>query len=294
MHVAIESTALYSVDMERFEFCRDALRLSYLDWGGNGRVLIALHAHVMEALTFAPLAAALAPEWRVVALDQRGHGYSDHASSYSRNDYISDLEAFVDHLGLTNFILLGNSLGGVNAYQFAARNPTKVRGLIVEDIGAEVWDDLSFALAWEGRFATREALAERVGPRFLPYLIDSFRETTAGWTLAFEPSEIVESGRCLSGDHWPDWLATDCPALLIRGRDSRVTTQAAVEQMAWRRPNTILNVIDGGHVVHFDNPAGFADAVKKFLGKPQWRMRFSPLGTVPELIRDEGPEGLEG
>ena len=140
--MAIESTALYSVDMERFEFCRDALRLSYLDWGGNGRVLIALHAHVMEALTFAPLAAALAPEWRVVALDQRGHGYSDHASSYSRNDYISDLEAFVDHLGLTNFILLGNSLGGVNAYQFAARNPTKVRGLIVEDIGAEVWDDL--------------------------------------------------------------------------------------------------------------------------------------------------------
>jgi pimeloyl-ACP methyl ester carboxylesterase len=119
--VAIESTALYSVDMERFEFCRGALRLSYLDWGWNGRVLIALHAHVMEALTFAPLAAALAPEWRVVALDQRGHGYSDHASSYSRDDYISDLEAFVNHLGLTNFILLGNSLGGVNAYQFAAR-----------------------------------------------------------------------------------------------------------------------------------------------------------------------------
>jgi hypothetical protein len=46
LHVAIESTALYSVDMERLEFCRDALRLSYLDWGGNDRVLIALHAHV--------------------------------------------------------------------------------------------------------------------------------------------------------------------------------------------------------------------------------------------------------
>jgi len=229
--------------MERFEFCRDALRLSYLDWGGNGRVLIALHAHVMEALTFAPLAAALAPEWRVVALDQRGHGYSDHASSYSRNDYISDLEAFVDHLGLTNFILLGNSLGGVNAYQFAARNPTKVRGLIVEDIGAEVWDDLSFALAWEGRFATREALAERVGPRFLPYLIDSFRETLAGWTLAFEPSEIVESGRCLSGDHWPDWLATDCPALLFCMPDKAPTESIARQVDARRSILTVVNAL---------------------------------------------------
>jgi esterase len=104
-----------------------------------------------------------------------------------------------------------------------------------------------------------------VGPRFLPYLLDSFRETPAGWTLAFEPSEIVKSGRCLSSDHWQDWLATDCPALLIRGRDSRVTTQAAVERMTSRRPNTILNVIDGGHVVHFA-PLGSPMQLRNFWG----------------------------
>src|SRR5437879_7039934 len=46
----------------------------------------------------------------------------------------------------------------INAYQFAARHPEKVRALIIEDIGAEVYDDLSFALAWEGSFPTREAL----------------------------------------------------------------------------------------------------------------------------------------
>ena len=40
----------------------------------------------MEAATFTPLAAALAPEGRVVALDQRGHGDSDHAASYARDD----------------------------------------------------------------------------------------------------------------------------------------------------------------------------------------------------------------
>ena len=258
----------YPLDMDRHEFRHEGLRLSYLDGGGGDRVLIALHAHIMEAATFVPLAAVLAPEWRVVALDQRGHGYSDHAPTYTRDDYIGDLEAFIDHLGVSDSVLLGNSLGGVNAYQFAARHPEEVRGLVIEDIGAEVWDDLSFVLAWEGLFPTQEALAERVGPRLLPYLQESFRETPAGWRLAFEPREIVESGRCLSGDHWQDWLATKCPALLIRGLSSRVTTQAAVEQMTSRRPNTILNVIDGGHVVHFDNPAGFGDAVKKFLGKP--------------------------
>jgi len=253
--------------MDRHSFRHEGVGLSYLDGGGGDRVLIALHAHLMEAATFAPLALVLAPEWRVVALDQRGHGYSDHAPSYTRDDYIGDLEAFIDHLGVSGSVLLGTSLGGVNAYQFAARHPREVRGLVIEDIGAEVWDDLSFVLAWEGLFPTQEALAERVGPRLLPYLQDSFRETTGGWRLAFDPREIVESGRCLSGDHWQDWLATDCPALLIRGLTSRVTTQAASEQMTSRRPNTLLKVIDGGHVVHVDNLEGFADAVKEFLRK---------------------------
>lgn len=251
--------------MDRHEFHRDGLTLSYWDASGDGRVLIALHAHFMEAATFAPLAAELAPEWRVVALDQRGHGDSDHTSTYTRGDYIADLEAFVDHLGLGDAVLLGNSLGGVNAYQFAARHPDRVRGLIVEDIGAEVWDDLSFVLAWEGRFATREALVERVGPRFLPYLQDSFRQTADGWGLAFDPRDVVESGRCLAGDYWNDWLATSCPTLLLRGRDSRVTTQTATEEMAVRRPNTSLRVLDGGHITHVDDPAGFADAVREFL-----------------------------
>jgi esterase len=60
--------------MGRREFRHDGLKLSCLDPGGDGRVLIALHAHFTEAATFAPLAVALTPEWRVVALDQRGHG----------------------------------------------------------------------------------------------------------------------------------------------------------------------------------------------------------------------------
>lgn len=255
--------------MERGYFHHAGLRFSYLDQDKNAqagkRVLIALHAHIMEATTFAPLAAALAPAWRVIALDQRGHGYSDHPSTYTREDYLGDLLALFEHLNLSEAVLLGNSLGGVNAYQFAAQHPEKVRGLIVEDIGAVIRDDLSFVLPWEGVFATRDALAERVGARFVPYLKDSFRHTPDGWKLAFDPRNIVESGKCLSGDYWSDWLATACPALLIRGKESRVTTQAAAEQMAARRSNTLLKTLDGGHVVHFDNPAGYASAVKEFL-----------------------------
>ncbi|MGP0019703.1 MAG: alpha/beta fold hydrolase [Candidatus Sulfotelmatobacter sp.] len=252
--------------MQRHKFQHDGLTLSYLDAEGGGRVVVALHAHWMEGGTFAPLATALSPHWRVIALDQRGHGDSDHAKTYTRDDYQGDLESLFAHLGLKEpAVLLGNSLGGVNAYQFAARHPGRVRALVIEDIGAVIGDDTSFALAWGGISETREALVQRVGARFVPYLEPSFRQTPEGWRLAFDPRDTVASQNSLNGDHWKDWLASDCPALLIRGKDSRVTTQAHMEQMASRRANARLEVLDGGHVVHMDNPSGFTETVKKFL-----------------------------
>lgn len=134
----------------------------------------------MEAVTYVPLTTALAPEWRVVALDQRGHGHSNHAPSYTRENYLGDIAALYRQLGTDSAVLLGNSLGGVNAYQFAAHHPDQVSAMIIEDIGAVVADDTSFALAWSGTFARREDLIERIGPRFMPYLEDAFRETPSG------------------------------------------------------------------------------------------------------------------
>jgi pimeloyl-ACP methyl ester carboxylesterase len=220
----------------------------------------------MEGQTFGLLAAALASAWRVIALDQRGHGYSGHASTYTRQDYLGDLDVLFAHLGISRAVLLGNSLGGVNAYQFAARHPDYVRALIVEDIGALIAYDTSFALSWSGVFKTCQDLEERIGPRFFPYLKDSVRSVAGGWRLAFEPQDTVQSQTYLNGDHWVDWLASICPALLIRGEDSRVTTQEHVEEMTERRPNTRLRVLPGGHVVHRTTRGN--KAVLGFLNNP--------------------------
>jgi esterase len=79
--------------MQRHSFETGGLQLSYLDASGTAPVLIALHAHWMEAQTFAPLAQALAPDWRVVALDQRGHGDSEHTQEHGRAHYEQDVLA---------------------------------------------------------------------------------------------------------------------------------------------------------------------------------------------------------
>jgi pimeloyl-ACP methyl ester carboxylesterase len=262
--------------VDRRSFRHGDLTLSYLDAGGQGPAVVALPAHWMEARTYAPLAAALAPDWRVVALDQRGHGFSDRATRYDREDYLGDALALCDHLGLRAPVLLGSSLGGVNAYQLAARHPDRVRGLVVEDIGAVLADDQSFVLAWAGLFPTRGALAERVGPRLAPYLAEAFRETRDGWRLAFEPADMVASQRALNGDHWADWLASRCPALLVRGGASRLTTAEHLAEMAARRPGTRLLTLDAGHVVHADAPGPFAEAVRGFLRELDASKNASP------------------
>lgn len=71
----------FDKEMQRLKFQRDGLTLSFLDAANGRHPLVALHAHWMEGATFRKLPGDLDPKWRVIALDQRGHGYSDHAAS---------------------------------------------------------------------------------------------------------------------------------------------------------------------------------------------------------------------
>ena len=148
--------------MQRHNFQHDGLNLSYLDTGGVGEILIALHSHWMEGQTDAR------SEWRQVAghcLSVNGHGYSGHASTYVREDYLRDLSSLRASRDLQGRIA-GQLPWQVNAYQFAERHPDYVRALIVEDIGAVVGDDTSFALSWSGVFKSSQDLEERIGPLF--------------------------------------------------------------------------------------------------------------------------------
>ncbi|MEW2524216.1 alpha/beta hydrolase [Streptomyces sp. NPDC047071] len=239
-------------------------RLCYRDHGGPGPVLLALHGHFSDGRTFAPLARALAGRWRVIALDQRGHGRSDRADDYSRRGYVDDAAAVLRHLGLTDVVVLGHSLGGVNAYQLAARQPRLVRALVVVDIGAAPDGDLSFCRDWPRRAPTRAALLRELGAS-APYVSGAVRAYADGWGLAFHPADVIASQQALNGDHWADWLGSDCPALLVRGRRSRVLGAGQAREMARRRARVRLVELDTGHTVHETGPEAFARAVDAFL-----------------------------
>jgi esterase len=252
--------------MQRRSFSNDGVTLSYLDAGGDGRPLIALHAYWMEAGTYADFAAALAPEWRVIALDQRGHGHSDHPSDLSWDAFISDLSAFIAHLDIQHpVVLAGNSHGGMVAFRYAARNPGKVAAMVIEESPAAMNADLDFMRAWEGTYPTRDALVAKIGERLAWSVEPSFRNSDAGWTLAFSPTQLADALAGLNGDFWTDWTATDCPVLLARGADSKAVDGDILRAMAERRPNVQLVTFDAGHVIHHDAPDQFTETARRFL-----------------------------
>lgn len=253
----------------RGELRIDGRRLSYLDFGGPGRPLLALHGHLYEGRTWERLAEALAPHWRVIAPDQRGHGDSDRASSYTRDDYMNDAIALLDHLGIERAVTLGHSGGGITAFQIAARHPGRVAAIVnVEGPICDLNDGpsaLSFVLPMPYTAPDRQALLGAIGP-LAPMLGDKLRPTAdGGWRLPFHPQDTITSEQGTRGDHWADWTSTTCPALFVLARDSQVITPENGREIIARRPGTRLAELDGDHFVHTTDPDGFAAAVKAFL-----------------------------
>lgn len=243
--------------------------ISYIDFGGTGFPIIALHGHFGNACMFSGISRALGNEWRVIAIDQQGHGWSDHSKDYSRNSYINDIVQVFHKLNLNSAILYGHSLGGVNAYQIAARYPEFVKAMIIEDIGAVINNDLSFVNDWPERFASIRDMREFLklkGIKEDTYFLESLREYDDGWGFKFNFQDMIRSQELLNGNYWSDWLTSSCPTLLLHGHKTWVMTTEHAREMAAKRPNTkLVEFPDCGHTIRDENPEGLYREVRIFL-----------------------------
>src|SRR5207237_5869074 len=116
-------------------------RFHYTEWGApTSPALVMLHGVTGHARTWDEESAALASRYRVLALDQRGHGDSDPPpdADYTIASLTSDFAAFVDAAGLRTFAGVALSLGGRVAMQYAGTHPGRVTRLVVVDIGPDI------------------------------------------------------------------------------------------------------------------------------------------------------------
>lgn len=253
----------------------DGRQLSYRDFDGPGRVLLALHGHFSEGVVYSDLAERLGSEWRVVAPDQRGHGDSDRAPSYTREGYVEDLKALVEHLDVGPVVAVGHSMGGINAIALAARYPELVSALVaieatVDDPGPIGLDLLHLIERFPYTAEDPDELiaaAGPLGPTVAPFLRPiRVNGSKTLWRLPFHPGDTVASELLLRTDHWDDWTSSRVPGLLIRGQRSPILSDSLARAMVARREGpTVYAEIDTDHFVHTNAPGPFARTVADFL-----------------------------
>jgi non-heme chloroperoxidase len=112
----------------------NGIRLHYLDWGGNGPVLLFLTGMGCSAYIFGDFAPRFVDQFHVLALDRRGHGDSDYPETgYDPETLTEDLRQFLDALQIEKVILAGHSMGYIELCHFTALYPERVRKLVFLD-----------------------------------------------------------------------------------------------------------------------------------------------------------------
>jgi pimeloyl-ACP methyl ester carboxylesterase len=263
------------------------MRFHYLDWGPQGlSPVVFLHGGGLNAHTWDLVCAALRRERHCVALDQRGHGESEWSPQmdYSIESHVGDLEAFVDALGLDRFVLVGMSLGGVNALAWAGRQSRRLAGLVLIDVGPEIRSEgVRKIAAFTSEAAPLDSVEEFV-ERALAFnprrnrellrrsLLHNLRPMPDGrWMWKYDQRH---RGKVLDPDAYGRrrdllWSAVDsveCPTLVVRGAQSDVFHDEDAERLAARFRNGRWVRIEGaGHTVQGDNPAGLLVSLRAFL-----------------------------
>jgi len=184
------------------------------------------------------VAAALSDRYRVLALDQRGHGESARPDAYSFELMRDDLARFADALGLGRFSLLGHSAGGAVAYLFAEEWPERVERLVIED-APPYGSDLP------------EAPAEPTEP----VLFD--------WRII---APITRQLNAPDPAWWGRLRDIAAPTLIVGGGATSDIPQDKLAEAARLIPDCRLVTIEGaGHFVHENKPDAFLEIVRGFL-----------------------------
>jgi pimeloyl-ACP methyl ester carboxylesterase len=243
----------------------DGQLVSYVDHGGSGPAVLLLHSYLMDADMFAPQVAALGGTFRLVAMDERGHGDTPADRPFTYWDVARDALGLLDELGVARCAVVGTSQGGFVGLRMALLAPDRVAGL---------------------------ALLGTSGAAEDPAVADGYRQAAAAWREHGPVQELLDltATICLGSYDATEWQAKwrriadvdrvltplverdgvldrapeiRCPALVLHGSADAAYPVDRARELAQALPNARPPVIiEGG--AHFLSLTD-ADAVNPHL-----------------------------
>lgn len=266
----------------------DGVRLAYREQGSpDAPAVVLLHSLGADGHMWDACAQILAESCRVIIPETRGHGSSAAAASTSVDRWVDDLESVLAAADVQETVLVGVSMGGIQAMAYAAAHPEQVGALVVAD---------SFAVLPQ-EVAERKVAAMTEMARSCPmaevasqYVADTFRapyspgaESVRRAITGMEPDSYVAAVDICFRVQITDRLErVAAPTRVLWGDRDTKTPLPLSEQIADLVPDCTLGVVSGaGHLSNVDEPEQFAAEVLKHTRQ---------AGSRPALARSEGEQ----
>lgn len=254
------------------------ITLNYLVQGDpHGRVIVLLHGLGDSWHSYDLVTSRLPAKYRVYAITQRGHGWSDHPSEgYARTDFAGDIEAFLEQMNLRNVVLVGHSMGSFVAQQLAADDaghaPARVAKLVLIGSGPgsvhdpnkpnefaseleQLQDPIPYTFARDFQAST---IYSRVPPAFFETLVSEAMKAPAsmwhGIGRNFDGPVALEKVKIPTLIFWGD------KDLFFKRADE----DALVSKIAGSK---LMVYADTGHALHWERPERFTKDLVEFVEK---------------------------
>ena len=238
------------------------VRLRYVHGGAEqGPVVLMLHGLSDSAFSFSRVLPLIPPRFRVIAVDQRGHGDSSRPDDgYAMDDFAGDLLALMDALGIAQATVVGHSMGSFVARRAAERAPARITRLVLVGTALTARNagiaalrasidalrdpvDEAFIREFQG-----STIARPVPPDFFDQVIRESRKV---------PARVWQ--RALAGlwEFQPQWPIV-CPTIILAGDQDAVFDTEEHRALCLGTERCTLHVEPGiGHSLHWEAPERF-------------------------------------
>jgi 2-(acetamidomethylene)succinate hydrolase len=262
--------------------------MHYWEWPGSQPALVCLHPSGHYGRIWERVAQQLAPQFDVLAPDQRGHGDSGRAPSGSAaEDYAADVEALAAGRDLGQVVLVGHSLGARTAMVHAAEHPERVSHVIL--VGGPHYSTLESGADvdhWQGNANTmrqrpRQIASAAAAADLLRASYPRFTESDIQHAVQFNTRPAADGG--LEWKYEPTWVAEGlmhalddltgyaarirCPVLILRARTSWELTPERMPNVVGVFSGAQVTVVDvdGSANLEVEAPDAVAAAIRNFL-----------------------------
>ncbi len=244
---------------------------------GQGPVMLILHGYLGMGDNWKSLANKYAEFYEVHLIDMRNHGRSFHDSLFDYDVMVEDILNYLEAKGIEKMTLVGHSMGGKAAMNFAVKYGDRIDRLIIADISPRFYPDhhqdiLKALNAVDFEKQKTRGEIEQVMGAFIKeagvvqFLMKNvFRRTKDQLDFRFNLPILTQKysavGRELDKDS-----SFEGETLFLKGAKSKYIGDEDVKIIHAHFPNALIQEISGaGHWLHAENPSEFLDKTLEFL-----------------------------